>query len=57
MERGILRASGKAVRTWRPVIVVDAGTMQIQFEGRGEFEVCRDRAVGQKLERSIVDKP
>ena len=32
--RGVLRASGKAVWTWPPVIAVDAGTMQIQsWEG------------------------
>ena len=29
-RRGVLRASGKAVWTWRPVVAVDAGSMQIQ---------------------------
>src|ERR1700721_4617039 len=32
--RGALRASGKAVWTWPPVVAVDAGAMQIQsWEG------------------------
>ena len=29
--RGALRASGKAVWTWPPVVAVDAGPMQIQW--------------------------
>ena len=29
--RGVLRASGKAVWTWPPVVAVDAGAMQIQW--------------------------
>ena len=33
-RRGALRASGKAVWTWPPVVAVDAGAMQIQsWEG------------------------
>ena len=33
-KRGVLRASGKAVWTWPPVVAVDAGPMQIQsWEG------------------------
>ena len=33
-RRGVLRASGKAVWTWPPVVAVDAGAMQIQsWEG------------------------
>jgi len=40
-RRGVLRASGKAVRTWPSVVAVDAGPMQIQLWegaalGRGE---------------------
>jgi hypothetical protein len=30
-RRGVLRASGKAVWTWPPVVAVDAGPMQIQW--------------------------
>ena len=44
--RGVLRASGKAVWRWPPVVAADAGPMQIQLgEGRG-FEVCRGCAAG-----------
>ncbi len=33
-RRGVLRASGKAVWTWPPVVAVDAGAMQIRsWEG------------------------
>jgi hypothetical protein len=33
-RRGVLRASGKAVWTWPPVVAVDAGLMRIQsWEG------------------------
>jgi hypothetical protein len=30
-RRGVLRASGKAVWMWPPVVAVDAGPMQIQW--------------------------
>jgi len=32
-RRGVLRASGKAVWMWPPVVAVDAGLMQIQSRG------------------------
>ena len=44
MRREVLRASGKAVWTWPPVVAVDAGPMQIQL-GKGRGLRCNEAAL------------
>jgi hypothetical protein len=42
--RGVLRASGKAVWRWPPVVAADAGAMQIQL-GKGRGLRCTEAAL------------
>jgi hypothetical protein len=61
-RRGVLRASGKAVWTWPPVVGVDAGSMQIQsweggalscaetvLQGTIHGTVCAEIGYGEKV--------
>ena len=54
-RRGVLRASGKAVWTWPPVVAVDAGAMQIQ-SWEGAVLTCAETMVQSAIHDTMRGK-